>query len=525
MPVSRPLPVILSILFALGIWTYGALRLQTDGVIRGGYATLVLAESYPDEEIRGCLDGQGLRGLVSESDQWALLDCFGGVEKIPLVEYSQRLFPFDPRNDGYAEKLRNVFVRDGKRFIYIPLDTNHPEDLEIKIAQALPGVPFSLDYAKPPPGRDIFLPLISICLTLCAFFAIPVLRRRLNPCLLPCLIALSPLAFGAAPGFALAALLAGFASLLVDSGQKAQMRELPRPFTPRWLLAAAMIVCYGFFSFFSGIPVLFVSLVLASFCCLLLVSIRFGGAGGAINGAIHGGKGSMTFNVSRWYPKRRRFNPVEIISRRTISASFFPVMLPFAVMAIALTFSGFANPRSSSPLPHEFNISPPPFTALPPGAITEADFREHYLFQSAFSLRALGQPYEAGGPPPVIAAYELSSGGLLAPVAPGVDEEPEIPDFPLGELLRGLNSASSRAVVIEDHGKPLGWLFAPLPFIFILPAIIYAMIFRKKETRGAAALSWGLGTGARRPLADHARESGLQRRAGKKGAGAIIGKR
>jgi hypothetical protein len=517
MPVPRPLPFLLSALFTIGLWVYGALIFQTDGLIQGGYATLVCGDAYSDPELRERLDSRGLTGLVSESDQWFLLDCFGSVEKIPLVDYSQRLLPFDPRNDGYAEKLKSVFVRDGKRFVYIPLGINRPENLETEIAQALTGISYSLEYAKSPPKRDIFFPLTAFFLTACAFFVIPVLRRQLNSGLLPCLPALSPLALGAAPGFALAALLAGFAALLAEPGQKlppspvwqrALPYDPPVPFSAKWLLAAALIACYGCFSFFSGLPVLFVFSVLASFCCLLLVSIRSGG-----------GKLSMRFTVNQWSTRRGHFIPVEIISRKTVSYSFFPAMLPFAVMALALAFAGLARPYTPWPLSHAVNISPPPFMAppsmaptpmaLPPGVITEADFQEHYLFQSAFSFRALGKNNEDGGLPPVITGYELSSNGLLDPVAPpGVNEEIQIPDFPLGDLLRGIspdasprakdtgnhgNSApvapqpGSKGVESEVRGSPLDLFLALPPMIFILPALLYSI--KKKRQSGFSLLN------------------------------------
>jgi len=469
MAVPRPLPVFLSVLFAVGLWVFGALRLQqTDGVRQGGgYATLVCGDGYSDREIRDRLDSRGLKGPVSESDQWVLLDSFGCIEKVPLVEYEDRLLPFDPRNDGYAEKLKSVFVRDGKRFVYIPLGINRPETMDAAIDQALTGIHYSLIYAKPPPGRDFLFPLLSFCLTACVFFVIPVLRRRLNAGLLPCLITLSPLALGLAPGFALAALLAGFAALLTEpSGRESS----PGLFTPRWLLALALITCYGFFSFFCGLPVLFVLFVLAMFCCALALSLKAGrGAknGGAKNGAMNGGKISIKFKVNKINTRHRRFIPVEIMSRRKIeSNSFFPVMLPFAVMAIALAFAGFAMPQPPS-LP-AVNISP-----LPQGAVTEADFQEHFLFQSAFSFRALGKTYEAGEVP-VIASYELSSNGLLSPAAPAVNEEPQIPDFPLSDLLRGISSddVSPHPVDVENRGNSIDWLFAPLPMIFILPAVV-----------------------------------------------------
>jgi hypothetical protein len=467
MPVSRILPVILSVFFAAGLWIYGAFLLRTDGDIKGGYATLVCGEDCSDPELRERLDSRGLTGLVSESDQWFLLDCFGSVEKIPLVDYSERILPFDPRNDGYAEKLRRIFVRDGNRYIYIPIAANNPEKLESQIAAALNGVSYSLDYTRAPGRHDILLPLLSFCLTACAFFAIPALRRRLNAGFLPCLAALSPLALGLIPGFALAALLAGFTALLAEGGRQ-KPYDSHLPFAQKWLLAFALIACYGCFSFFSGLPVHFVFIVLAFFCCALFVSVKAGG-----------GKIS-TFKINKLYPRRRRFNPVEIISRNTVSYGFFPVMLPFAVMALALALAGFARPdtvSASATVPAAY-VSP-----LPAGAITEADFEEHFIFRSTFSLRALGKKDQAGG---VLAGYELSSNGLLDPVAPEVDQELQIPEFPLGDLLRGISPVSARAVKPEEHGNSaaIDLLLALPPVLFILPAFYYS-IRKKKQSKTA----------------------------------------
>lgn len=465
MPVPRLLPVFLSILFAIGLWVFSAFRLQTNEVRQGGYAMLVYDDGYSDREIRDRLDSYGIKGLISESDQWVLLDCFGYIEKVPLDEYEERLLPFDPRNDGYAEKLKSLFVRDGKRFVYIPLGKNRSESLDTAIAQALTGISYSLVYEKLPPGRDILLPLMAFCLTACAFFVIPVLRRRLNDGLLPCLLAFSPLALGMAPGFALISLLAGFAAVITEAllGRKspfARQRDLAQ-----WPPALALIVCYVFFSFFSGLPVFFAFIVLASFCCLLLVSIKSGG-----------GKLSINFSVNTRYT--RRFTPVDIIRRNTASWGFFPVMLPFAVMAIALALVGFAMPQPpSSPAA---NISP-----LPVGSITEADFQQHFLFQSAFSFRALGKTYETGALPPVIAGYQLSSNGLLDPSPPDIEEELSVPDFPLGDLLLGISPDDSPAAPNErNNGNSAGWLFAPLPMLFILPAFVYNVRKKRQEKIG-----------------------------------------
>jgi hypothetical protein len=483
MPVHRLLPVFLSILFTIGLWFYGVTRLQTGGVRQGGYAALVCGEANSDHEIRERLDRQDLAGLISESDQWFLLDCFGSIEEIPLVEYEERLLPFDPRIDGYAEKLKNIFVRDGKRFVYIPLGINRADTLETVIAMALTGIPYSLEYAQSPKRNSLF-PFIMFCLSACAFPVIPVLRRRLNAGLAPCLLALSPLALGNAPGFALAALLAGFAALLAEpdrklpaySGrQRALPRGLPKPFTAQWLLAFALIACYGLFSLFCGLPVLFAFFVLVSFCCVFAVSF--------ISGNPQGSRFSIKLDIKKlgWYPQRRRFTPVEILSRNTSSYGFFTVMLPFAVMAMALAFVGFARPQP----PLSPNVSP-----LPAGAITEADFQEHFLFQSAFSFRPLGKTYEDGGLPPVIADYELSSNGLIDPGAPDIYEELQIPDFPLGDLLRGLGPDSTRAGEQGNRGNfsAVDLLFALLPMLFILPALVYS-IRKKRQGKIAAGFS------------------------------------
>jgi len=155
-------------------------------------------------------------------------------------------------------------------------------------------------------------------------------------------------------------------------------------------------------------------------------------------------------------------------------------MLPFAVMAIALAFADFAGPQPPS-LP-VMNVSPTPFMALPPDAITEADFQEHFLFQSAFSFRALGIAYEAGAPP-VISSYKLSSNGLLDPAVPDIDEELQVPDFPLRDLLLGISQddVSPHPADEGNRGNSAAWLFAPLPMLFILPALVYSGIKKKRQ--------------------------------------------
>ncbi|MDR2479981.1 MAG: hypothetical protein LBD48_11810, partial [Treponema sp.] len=118
----------LSLLIILSLFS-GAALCALAGVFnpsagRGGYAVLVTDAAIPDKTLRELLVPceKGFGGPpVSESVQWVLLDEFGGLAKIFLDEYESRVAPFDPRNDGYAQKLRSFFVREGKRYVFIPL--------------------------------------------------------------------------------------------------------------------------------------------------------------------------------------------------------------------------------------------------------------------------------------------------------------------------------------------------------------------------------------------------------------------
>jgi hypothetical protein len=492
MAVTRPLPVILSVLLTLGLWVYGINITRTGFGKQGVYAALVCGDAYSDQEIRGRLDSQGLTGLVSESDQWFLLDCFGYIEKIPLVEYEERLLPFDPRNDGYAQKVRDFFVHDGKRFIYIPLAANAPEIMETKIARALPGIPYSLEYARSA-EQNFLLPLFMVCLAACAFLAIPFLRRLINPCLRHCLPALSPLALGLAPGFAMAALLSGLAALLAEPERKfsvftrlRQKHNFLEQFSSKKLPAFALIACYIALSVFSELPFLFSFFVLAAFFCVFAV-YRIND--NSRNSYFSRNMSFSTINVNRLFTKNRRFTPVEILGRGDTSYNFSPVMLPFAAIALALALAAFLKPEPLSLPEPAVNVTP-----LPAGVVTEADFREHFFFQYTFSFLALGNPYEASeeglptGILPAIAGYELSSSGLLAPAPPGIDNEPPpVPDFPLGDFLRALSSKPSHTAepVKPGNSAKLDLLLALPPALFILPLFIYHRRLKRQVKHGS----------------------------------------
>ncbi|MDR2535594.1 MAG: hypothetical protein LBD29_06130 [Treponema sp.] len=135
--------------------------------IQEGYAALAVDASYPDRLIGDGISQALAKAYLSESTQWVFLDDFGTLEQIPLDKYEDRLEDFDPRNDGYGEKLRAFFVRDGKRLFFIPfsgpswrglsvsdnwINKKQTQQFEASLSADLGDIPFSiifLGYEQP----------------------------------------------------------------------------------------------------------------------------------------------------------------------------------------------------------------------------------------------------------------------------------------------------------------------------------------------------------------------------------------
>ena len=454
MSFVRSLPVLLSIVISSGFWALGVVSIPAEG---GSYAALVCGEAVSDREIRERLEAQGFTGVISESGQWVLLDSFGGIERIPLDQYHDRILPFDPRNDGYAEKLRSLFVREERRFIYIPLGSQAAPLAKVKkrLAAALPDIPYSFHAAA---GRPAGLFLVLFCLAAGIFLAVRPIRSAVRPHaapLIPLLPALVPFALGGAAGFAMASLLAGCAALL--AGPCLERFTLPRrrgePPVICWLLLPLFIICCCFLAFFSGLPPVFTLPLLAFFCAMLIFSLRRAYRSAAGNSAGFWGLSQQ---------RRRRFSPVPILSRRSSPFAFAWAMLPFAAAALVLACADIAGSVTK----------PPAFSALPSAdVVTEADYYNHYRFQSSFSFRSLYEVVEHGG----MAVYELSPDGLLLQHDP-VEAEfspADIPPFPLGDLLSFLDTPL--------RGRTNTLLSALLPLCFIIPTLVYGRNAGKRE--------------------------------------------
>ncbi|MDR0457010.1 MAG: hypothetical protein LBH20_10055 [Treponema sp.] len=460
MSFARSLPVVVSVFISAGLAALGTLIPTAE--VGGAYAALVCSEAVPDREIRGRLENQGFTGLVSESGQWVLLDCFGSIEQIPLDEYHSRILPFDPRNDGYADKLRSLFVQDDKRFIYIP----HKAGIEKKLASLLGDIPYSFEYAtRAGQKRPLFVFFTLFFLAALALITVRPLRWALRPhavSLIPCLPALAPLAIGGAAGFALASLLAGCAVLVagpcLERFIMPQRRGLPPVLC--WLLPFFLLICYVILAFFSGtlhtsgLPSFFTLLVLLFFGGILAFSLWSNSVSGArvLDGLF----------IKRRYFEHQRFFPVLILKPRSFSFAFSWAMLPFAAASLVLACAGIIFSL----------VSPAVFPGFPSAsAVTEADYRAHYRFQSIFSQMSLHRTGAADG----MGLYELAPDGLPGQIFGGglsaenrheKDAPPDdIPPFPLGSLMGHLNSFSRGGTAVPELLSVL------LPLFFILPIL------------------------------------------------------
>ena len=497
--VSPRLAIILvSLLGSAGLLFWG-IR-QTPVEHRGNYIVLIVNEDVPDREAVDRLESQGFTGIISESRQWVFLDRFGGIEQIPLDEFSMRLLPIDPRNDGYAEKLRSLFVHDGKRFIFIPvgsLDFAYHR----RFAQAMEDIPFSVEYASASAAANAAanasanaaastvasasalaavttLPVRStgfVLLVFCCASGIFLVFRRLRSALhcsailLPCLPALVPLSLGGAAGFALMAVLCGLVVVLVGP-RLDQLALFHQRDVSRWILSPVILACYGVILVFSGLSILFGLAVLLLFGSVCAFSWWSTSGKKGIRGT-----NNLTIGHNPLFNRRltghHRFSPVTIISRKTFSFNFTWAMIPYTIAALAVAAAGFAVPDTSS---GDYQDNSAGFSFLPSGImVSKEDYLRHFMFQVTFSQRSLhdiGSPHDL---PLRINTYRFAPDGLPEPFL--YDEFtwetlPAPPLFPLNSLLLELGSQAEH-ISIPPRDTRHDLRLALLPLFFIIPGL------------------------------------------------------
>jgi hypothetical protein len=397
------------------VLVFAGLNLNPDRK-RGSYAVLIVSEEIPDREIRSRLGDS----LISESSQWVFLDDFGGLVRIPLDEYRSRLLPIDPRNDGYADKLRSFFVRNGKRFSFIPLNPGPAGAFEKRLTALLGGIPFSLEYIGFEEPLGIFLIIFGLAAGSLFFFRYLPFHPRIETIdLIFCLPVLVIFAFYGTVGFALSALLLGMAALLRQPLEELFMilryrgtfhkksfrfRHIYEPYKLNWFLTPVFLAACIFVVLTAEIPPLLSAGVFLMFALLYGLSARAFSLRGDSQGHI-------------------RFSPVSMV-KSPLKPVFLTAMLPFILAACAAGLSASA-----------LRISPDPaaLTSLEGELVTEDEYLAHAAFQLSFSFRPLGSSGE-------YPSYSLAGDGLIDPLSAGALPAFNVPPFPLKDLMDFLAS-------------------------------------------------------------------------------------
>ncbi|MDR1105010.1 MAG: hypothetical protein LBL44_01510 [Treponema sp.] len=406
----------------------GALRHYRGGAA-GVYAVLSVDEAVSDAEIRGKiapLAGLEPSGVLSESAMWVFLDDFGGLERVPLERWDERIFPFDPRNDGYARRLRSFFVRDGRRLFFVPMAV----ESSAKFEKALPGVlgvPFSLEvygYAAP---LYPFIILFSA-----AGLGFVLLSRPLFPAaaVFPVMAAFS---LGGPRSFVMAGLLAGVTGLLAEPLAEwfacrrfrrpgdARLWECLVPYRKLLFPAAFLFACYAAAAAFGTV----------------LEMVTAGAAAAAVLGIFASAVRAESLRGGDDHP---RFRAVPILREGVKTVFFPPRALPFALASLVALVPAL--------FPGRVNAGGETAAAERDLLVSEEEYLAHAAFQAEFSYRPLS------GGPSAYYPYTMDEMGLpregfpetpdVLPVSPG-DLYRDIPPFPLAALANFLENAGPGA--------------------------------------------------------------------------------
>ncbi|MDR1587096.1 MAG: hypothetical protein LBS57_06550 [Treponema sp.] len=441
--------------------------------IREGYAVVAVDASLSDRHVRDLLGSAGFPdGCFSESNQWVYIDDFGDLKKIPLDIYQEEVELFDPRNDGFGERLKGFFVRNGKRFFFIPLEGGFGgrKKLEKALASAMDQIPFSVEilgYSRP----FFWYFVLSALAALGALFLSGFSRGFAFQ-----IAVLLAFARGGPPALVLAGLLASFWALSRDPLEElfsarryrfasyagrgiGALQEKLRPYRLNLILVFVFLLLFVFAAGIGGLSPLPVWIGFFSSWGLIVLSR-----------ASESERERRTGHV--------RFTPVIMGPAKTLP--LFPVAAVFAAAALLslllpLAFPSFAYPSPSGLLP----LSDRGYV------ISAAEYEQHAALARSFSLRPLGAGLRypdsvSGG----YSRYYLGEDGLIA----GETEDPlkelrarEIPSFPLEKLMEFLLEYNNRAGKTAP-AQFKEWIVAGL----LVAACVPAFFLRRKKRRNKA---------------------------------------
>ena len=367
----------------------------------GGCIILAFDEEEDDRLIQQTLYLAGFNNFVSESSVEVALDDFGVIRMITLDSFRSEIELFDPRDNGYAARLRTFFVREGERFFYYHFDESRAartRNLERQLNQIFPNTPFTLTVLGQ--RRHIipdFILLFAACIAafvfcrsrLFFFFQVPVLLS---------FVWIGP------GGIALAALLAGIWELLreplMELSAASRYKDLSSDYDGEGI--------NGLFERLKPFKTNFVLIFLFLFFFLLLIilallpilPILIGCSFLFLINYLYYHFESNTARKSRHTP----FIPVLLYPLKTKTFSLFPFLLPFAFLSLPsiLLYDFFSAPMENiTSVDHALLISP-------------EEYYRHMELAHSFSYKVFNYELNQFMPDEAYLSYNLGDDGLIA---------------------------------------------------------------------------------------------------------------
>jgi len=442
---------------------------------QGGYAVLSTDASVDDRALLSYLEaGADLFGgaPVSESSQVIFLNEFDSLQMVPLDVYFDRLFYFDPRNDGYAQKLKDIFIRGSQRYVFLPLKAGNWNSnlLNKQFNELFPDIHFSVDYYRIGHPVNIFF-LSFAAASLCLLVICLIKRKKTSnlSSLIFLIPLLSSLAFFGAPGIAYAALFFTFFTLLKNllneivisagssSGKnikniKGFLKEYILPYIFYWIFLVLFTAALIITAVFSQINKIF----LLSFTCAAVIVFLF-----------------SEKILSRSHNEHRRFVPVSIVKRNNQSFVFSVYMLPLTAAAFFILFFASYMPASYD-TDGQFDTF-----------VNEQDYYDHLNYQFSFSKRQIGAQ-SAVFPGFFFDNDNLISMEIITEDAFSVNLE-SYPPFPLNDLMdffHNVNSGRRMDLSYDtpvDFSRPRTALITENLIYIILVLFILSGLFIKRK--------------------------------------------
>ncbi|MCL2833650.1 MAG: hypothetical protein FWD78_10810 [Treponema sp.] len=400
------------------------------------YCVLTVSKDAPDSLIADSLANSGFEPVYSESTANIYADDFGSLKAYPLDQYLENTESFDPRNDGYAQKLSSFFINNNNRLFFMPIaNTAWRGGIEKKITSALGTVPFSMEIIRI--SNSFLFWFVLQAAAAAVALAVSADKKRLV-LQLPVLLAYS---YGGLPGVISAGILAGLGELLKEPLDElfsrrpyGSMRERLRQYKSNFLWIGFFILLFGILTSVMDIP------VIAAWTGLIcFAAIEF----------------FLFFYKRRTGYFHNFFTPVLILPLKLKNRIFGQQVLVFTIAALLGSVIFLVFPALSG----NWGQKRMDFSNIP----TAADYNEHMEFQNSFSYMPLGSVKSE------YLHYFLGEDGLIDNTDdPEVLSGREIPPFPLDELAHFLIEYSNGAV-----DKPVifykEWFSVALLLIIFIP--------------------------------------------------------